>query len=152
LEAINSIQMLQPTVAAKLVWRSFLSLSPAAAAELSCSAAAESRMKVLNVQLQPDRSPTLDVSATVARLRALASDSWVSQGEDDGRHVNIGFGAADPAELWAAVQEHLRADAGLAGAAIVVCQGECGWDDYLLLHHFDPTEPLDQLSSRRPNR
>ena len=102
-------------------------------------------MKVLNVQLQPDRSPTLDVSATVARLGALTSASRISESEDGGRYVNITFEAADPTELWAAVQEHLRADAGLAGAAIVVCQGERGWDDYLLLHHFDPIEPLDQM-------
>ena len=34
---------------------------------------------------------------------------------------------------------------GLAAAAIIVCEGEHGWDDYLLLHHFDPAEPLDTM-------
>ena len=57
----------------------------------------------------------------------------------------IGFKAADPAGLWAAIQEQFRADPELAGAAIVVCQGEHGWDDYLLLHHFDPSESLDEV-------
>lgn len=28
-------------------------------------------------------------------------------------------------------------------AVIAYCQGEHGWDDYLLLDHFDPTVQLD---------
>jgi hypothetical protein len=36
----------------------------------------------------------------------------------------------------------------LAQAAIVVCEGELGWDDYLLLHHFNSDEELDELSER----
>jgi hypothetical protein len=86
----------------------------------------------------------LDVAAAVARLRGLG-DSWVNHGEDDGRYVNIGFESADLPGLWAAICDQLRADPELARAAIVVCHGKHGWDDYLLLHHFDPAEPLDEL-------
>ncbi len=34
----------------------------------------------------------------------------------------------------------------MARATIITCQGKRGWDDYLLLHHFDLSEPLDEIS------
>jgi hypothetical protein len=102
-------------------------------------------MKVVSIQLQPARSPGLDASAAVAWLRALASGAWIDEGEDAGAYVNISFKCAEPTELWAAIRNQIRADPALAAAAIVVCQGKDGWDDYLLLHHFDPAEPLDEM-------
>ena len=33
----------------------------------------------------------------------------------------------------------------LRDAMIITMTGEEGWDDYLLLHHFDRAEPLDLL-------
>jgi hypothetical protein len=104
------------------------------------------RMKLLNIQLQPARSPGLDARAAVGRLRSLAATSRISEGEDGGLYINIGFEAADPTGLWAAIRDQLRADPALAEAAIVVCQGERGWDDYLLLYHFDLTEPVDEMA------
>jgi hypothetical protein len=47
------------------------------------------------------------------------------------------------------IRELLQADPALANIAIVVCQGERGWDDYLLLHHFDSSVPLDQLTATK---
>ena len=34
----------------------------------------------------------------------------------------------------------------LARAAIATCEGKHGWDDYLLLHHYDRTLVLDTLN------
>jgi hypothetical protein len=104
-------------------------------------------MKRVNIQLQPARSPRLDMRAAAESLRGLQDGSTLSQGEDAGRpYVNIGFEAPDPAKLWAAIREQLRAYPELAAAAIVVCQGEHSWDEYLLLHHFDPCQALDALA------
>jgi hypothetical protein len=86
----------------------------------------------------------LDTLAATTRLRSLAAASWIDDGEDNGPYINIAFEATDPAGLWAAIRGQLLADPELAGATIVVCEGEHGWHDYLLLHHFDPTEPLDE--------
>lgn len=108
-----------------------------------------SRMKALNIQLQTDRLSVIDAAPAVARLRALADGSHVSEGEDDGRYINVSFEVDDIAVLWAAVQKQLQADTALAAATIVVCQGQHGWDDYLLLHHFDPSEPLETIFSPR---
>jgi hypothetical protein len=79
-------------------------------------------------------------------LRGLADQVSVGEGHDATRYVNVNLRPADVAGLWAVVREQLQADAALAGATIVVCQGEHGWDDYLLLHHFDPSQVLDDLS------
>jgi hypothetical protein len=106
-------------------------------------------VKALYVQLQPARSPGLDVAGAVARLsragEGLTARVRVTAGVDRGPYVNLAFTAADLPGLWAAVRAELRVDPALAASAIAVCEGDRGLDDYLLLHHFDPAEPLDEL-------
>jgi hypothetical protein len=108
-----------------------------------------SRVKTIRVQVQPARSPGLAVADAVVRLTQTAKRVGalvrVIEGVDGVEYVNVDFGAESPASLWAAVRAELQAVPGLAGAAIVCCEGQRGWDDYLLLHHFDPTVPLDLL-------
>jgi hypothetical protein len=104
-------------------------------------------MKRLHIQVQPVRSPALDVTEVVARLKVLASDVCVTRSEEDHEPcINIAFTSAVLSALWPSVRQELQSMAGLAAAAIVVCEGEHGWDDYLLLHHFDASEPLDELA------
>ena len=104
-------------------------------------------LKTLNIQIQPDRSSALDAGEAIRHLRALAADTTVSDGNDDGRYVNVGFRANDLRGLWAVISTAITEIAGLSDAAIVTCEGESGWDDYLLLHHFDPSQPLDKISN-----
>lgn len=101
-------------------------------------------MKLLHVQIQPARSPGLDADAAVACLQSLATAS-VTRGEDSGPYINVDFLPADVRALWPAVREKIQSDPELAACSIVCCEGEMGWDDYLLLHHFDPSQPLDDL-------
>ena len=103
--------------------------------------------KVLSVQIQPDRSPGLDCRALLASLRALCADASISEGDEDGRYINVNFRVADIVGLWSAINALLVADSRFAKSAIVVCQGNQGWDDYLLLHHFDSSLTLDTLSN-----
>lgn len=102
-------------------------------------------MKRLHIQLQPGRSPELDADAAAGRLQALAP-AVVTSGEDAGPYINIDFRPTDIGPLWTAVREQVRADPLLAACVIVCCEGASGWDDYLLLHHFDPAEPLDEVA------
>lgn len=106
-------------------------------------------MKMLHVQLQPTRSPGLDEATAVKRLTDAGHQcdarSRVTEGVDACRYVNLDFCTTDLVALWAAVRVEVQTVRGLSAAAIVCCQGEFGWDDYLLLHHFDPAEPLDEL-------
>jgi hypothetical protein len=102
-------------------------------------------MKRLHVQLQPARSPGLDEAVAAALLCGLSPGARVTNGKDTGRYINIDYPPADAAGLWAAIRRELMAVSGLADATIVVCEGDRGWDDYLLLHHYDPAETLDEM-------
>jgi hypothetical protein len=106
-------------------------------------------MKALHIQLQPELSPELDVTAAITLLRLVGelagTRPQVTEGFDNGRFINLEFAPEDTAGLWASVREELSKVPGLADAAIVCVQGERGWDDYLLLHHFDKAVPRDQF-------
>jgi hypothetical protein len=103
-------------------------------------------MKRLNIQLQPARSPELNLAEAVAKLSSLAPGVRTTEGQDQGLYVNVDFKTADLSGLWKSVQRALEAVPGLKRAAIIVCEGERGWDDYLLLHHLDPQEQVDALA------
>jgi hypothetical protein len=49
---------------------------------------------------------------------------------------------AEPVVFWNTIKSPLKT---LPVNLIVVCEGEHGWDDYLLLHHFNEQEVLDDL-------
>jgi len=102
-------------------------------------------MKRLSIQLQPARSPELNLAEAVAKLSSLAPDVRATEHQEKGPYVNVDFKTADLSGLWQSVREVLEALPGLNRAAIVVCEGDRGWDDYLLLHHFDPEEKVDAL-------
>ena len=91
------------------------------------------KTKILAIQIQPSRSPILNCSEIVTRLRGLAANSSVSEGNDGGAYINIGLKAVNLDGLWGEVQRLLGENLDLARAAIVTCQGDSGWDDYLLL-------------------
>lgn len=64
----------------------------------------------------------------------------------------MSFIAADPIAAWSRIRRLYDASEigrRLALSTIVVCEGKHGWDDYLLLQHFDPAENLDSLEVDR---
>lgn len=110
-------------------------------------------MKHLNIQIQPER---IDAAAlarvrpaveSLAGERALVAGFQTKEGDDEGAYLNFTFLAKDLAALWQRIERDLldapEFGADLAAAAIVICEGEDGWNDYRLLHHFDPELPLD---------
>jgi hypothetical protein len=103
--------------------------------------------RTITIQLQPALSPSLDCRATIQSLTSLSKDSWFNGGNDDGPYVNVFLRTDDLAKLWNQIQTVLLADVEVAKCAIVTCEGRQGWDDYLLLHHFDGSQPLDTISN-----
>ena len=109
----------------------------------------------LHVQVQPGLAPTLDLALLRARFEALAQTeasvlrSKIEEGDDDGPYLNLMFKTADLARLWQVVQAELYGHPTLGTllrqASMTLCTGETGWDDYLLLHHFNPAFELDTL-------
>lgn len=110
-------------------------------------------MRRLNVQIQPERIRHGTADDLIRSLRA-AADGVVLEfrgqdtGDDAGPYINLSFVGADHVAAWARLRALYDATAigrDLARSTIIVCEGEHGWDDYLLLHHFDPAEKLDSL-------
>ena len=111
-------------------------------------------MPALQVQAQPNRSPGLDLAVVLKLFTSAAeladAELEITEGEDDGPYVNYDFRARDLVRLWTVLQGQVFWDQligpHLARAAIATCEGKHGWDDYLLLHHYDRTLVLDTLN------
>jgi hypothetical protein len=60
------------------------------------------------------------------------------------------FETDHPKLLWKLLHEQLYQASAFARfmqtASIVTCEGQHGWDDYLLLHHFDAGQRCDEFS------
>ena len=109
-------------------------------------------MRTLHVQLQPDVAPDVDVPSLRDLLVGLAGNPLVQdfecvEGDDDGRYISFNYQSPDHAALWRELCSLLHGVAEparqLRASTIIACEGSDGWDNYLLLHHFNPTVPLD---------
>lgn len=114
-------------------------------------------MRWFTVQVQPGLSPTIDMEqvtlafAAVASIPGLVESHSVDHGEDRGSWFNFCFGTTHPLQLWETIRTKMSEEGPfgqkLRESSIVICTGENGWDDYLLLFHFDPNERLDPVSA-----
>jgi len=106
------------------------------------------------IQVHLGRAPELAVSRLSEECNVIAKKTKgirgieITEGEDDGPYLNIVFAAENPIDAWhkvkAALLESAKFDASLKASCMCMCTGENGWDDYLLLYHFDPKVPLDE--------
>lgn len=106
-------------------------------------------MPIACLQFQPDRLSTSSAeAAVVAMFKKHIPGAQFFPGNDEGRFINILFDV-DSAEHAVAVimpfLEHVTLGSQVASSTILTMEGEQGWDDYLLLHHFDPTVELDEV-------
>jgi hypothetical protein len=105
----------------------------------------------LNVQVQPDllasfSDSQLEQFCLSPSLAGLAQDYRVVKGNDRGPYINVYFSAPDLKPLWQAIRKEL-VRSGLQAGCIVTCTGKDGWNDYLLLHHFDPQHRTNEGSA-----
>jgi hypothetical protein len=113
-------------------------------------------MPDLCIQIHPHRSPDLDVSAVrsiceeVVRDITLVHGFSVAEGNDGHAYVNLMFSTDRIDFLWGLLQHRLyrSGEFGFAmqRASIATCEGKHGWDDYLLLRHFDSNVERNELS------
>ena len=111
-------------------------------------------LKTLYIQIQPELAPELKIADVKGVLDGLGSTSplvtrrSIDEGFDAGPYFNFTFETENLKELWAVVQSKVLANdtlAPLAKASIIACEGNIGWNDYLLLFHFDPSVPQDSI-------
>jgi hypothetical protein len=120
----------------------------------------ETLMSALSILVRLDRAREVDTAAAKRRLSAVGQPEQVVtkvnvvEGEEDGGYINVTYSSDDLQALWSLVRSELAGNGthvpSLMGCTIVVCTGQFGWDDYLLLHHFDPSQPLDAVASAEP--
>ena len=116
-------------------------------------------MRNLCIQIQSKRAPALDVETLRSLCDALAKNSPLVnrityvEGDDNGPYLNLMFETENLEALWNLLKINLYGDSNsghfIGQASIATCEGSKGWDNFLLLHHFDRTLKLDGFSGRK---
>jgi len=106
-------------------------------------------MKDLVIQIHLERDHSYNCEHAVEQIRLLGLSPKLSLENDGAEYGNIFLQSEDMLSLWRTLSPMFNADTQfstwLRNVAITTCQGDEGWDDYLLLQHFDPSEIPDTL-------
>lgn len=108
-------------------------------------------MADLCIQIHPHLAPNLDLASLRSACehldKTLVYRFAVVEGTDAHVYTNLMFATDDLKELWRLLHERLYQSAEfglpLRASSMAMCEGQHGWDDYLLLYHFDPKVPRD---------
>ncbi|MFZ6769427.1 hypothetical protein ACO0LM_20440 [Undibacterium sp. Di26W] len=113
-------------------------------------------MKTICVQLQSDLLPEISALPIVDILEEMVSscpEVWkiTFTVESNSECDNFNFVTSNVKNLWKKIDAVLgltsEPRSAISQGIIVVCEGEYGWDDYLLLHHFNDQEKTDRFTS-----
>lgn len=114
-------------------------------------------MRAVSIQVQPNRAKGIDMSKVLAHFEALVQRRDLvehhdfNSGDDHGPYFNFTFGTRKAGDLWREIQERLYRDGDLAAhmrrSSMAMCSSEEGWDNYLLLFHFDSNVKLDDATA-----
>ncbi len=106
-------------------------------------------MKCLSIQLQPELDTTFDEKDVIDLVRSIGRSPEIDIGDDNGKYINLNFFTENLRLLWDELKTGFKKDKELGKwidkVAIIVCEGNSGWDDYLLLLHYDKSEAIDTL-------
>jgi hypothetical protein len=112
-------------------------------------------MRTLCVQFQPRRSGRLNPDTVAGLMLRVALETGVRSFSIERPHagtsyLNFLFASGTPGRTWRAVQRialsHRTLGRRLRRSTIVVCEGTRGWDNYRILHTFDPKQSLHSLT------
>lgn len=106
-------------------------------------------MKCFIIQIDPSRDTSYSIEAFTRLVREQDKFPEVEADYENSALTNLNFFTEQPTEFWQYLQaniiQHPDCAAWLKQVAVVVCEGEHGWNDALLLAHFDSNEALDTL-------
>lgn len=111
-------------------------------------------MKTLSVQIQPDLVPDVDLDAVLSSLARLAGTPRDVRGavNANGRYISLNFVTRDAPRLWKAIESRMSLPSDplfeASKGITIICEGEKGWSDYLLLYHFDTQKILDMAQEQ----
>ena len=104
-------------------------------------------IKKMCIQIQPEREATFNIEIFEESLLELNIQFEVSEGYDNGRYINYDIETSNLVITWSSIKLKLMNNRLFTNTSIITCQGNNGWDDYLLLHHFDKAQKIDKLQN-----
>ncbi|MBI2571654.1 MAG: hypothetical protein HYV63_31985 [Candidatus Schekmanbacteria bacterium] len=94
----------------------------------------------------------IDMAERISIGNPIVTSFYIQTDPYSSDFTNIVFYTIDIQSLWISIVESLYNDdvigISMNESSIAVCEGEHGWDDYLLLHHFDPGAVIDKFVLR----
>lgn len=88
----------------------------------------------------------------IAANADLVEHHAFNSGRDKQPYFNYTFGTPRAGDLWRRIREDIFENSALGPhmrqSSMVMCSSESGWEDYVLLYHFDPAVtvgPADDL-------
>jgi len=106
------------------------------------------------IQVQPKRAPGIDLDAVSTLLFRLSLSpgirSFSIQRGPKLSWINFYFESKTIGRTWQTLHSgalnHPKWGARMRRSSIVTCEGSRGHANYLMLHHFDKKQVLDQLA------
>ncbi|MBI1424123.1 MAG: hypothetical protein GC149_11695 [Gammaproteobacteria bacterium] len=102
-------------------------------------------MKNLCIQLHPELNEAASKEEALQALNGVGCKTEVRECNDNGQYINFILKSDNLKELWLKIKSLYLTKPNLASASIITCEGSEGWNNYMLLHHFDKSEELNEL-------
>ncbi|RYY76073.1 MAG: hypothetical protein EOO52_00670 [Gammaproteobacteria bacterium] len=107
-------------------------------------------MQSISIQIQPEFLAEFDRAAFLTQVRSVGRSPEIDEFTEKGKtYLSFNFFTEFPKKLWQDLQQALYQHAEyskiISPISTAVCEDESHPEGYLILHHFDKTEKVDQL-------
>ena len=102
-------------------------------------------MGYLSIQIQPELSPTINSEEITSFLNNEGYKPEIVEGNDSGKFINLNIETNNIKGLWVKIEKYLHEHNEFSNSTIITCEGSQGWDNYLLLHHFDSNQKINEI-------
>ena len=102
-------------------------------------------MKCFCIQIQPELNTEVNPKEVMSFLSNKGYIPEVTEGNDSGKYINLNIKTNNIKDTWSVINTYLKENNDLSCSSIVTCEGSQGWGNYLLLHHFDSAEKLNEI-------
>jgi hypothetical protein len=114
-------------------------------------------MRSLSVQVQPHKSPDLDMTMLTLAFKRLTKRGELvatysfDKGDNAGPYYNYTFSTTRAATLWRTIKSEIYDEpefhAHMSKASMAMLSSETGWRTYSMLFHWDSAVEIDTASA-----
>ena len=102
-------------------------------------------MKYISIQIQPELNANVNSKEVIKYLSDKGYTPEITEGNDSGKYINLNIKTNNIRDTWVTIKTYLKENNAFSCSSIITCEGSQGWDNYLLLHHFDSNEILNEI-------